>query len=332
MIAFVVRRLAAMLLILLALAAIVFVLQRISPVEPARAYVGANAPQSEVAAARKKLGLDQSIGVQYVRYVENLAHGDLGYSLHTRRQVTEDLGEFLPPTIELITAAMLLAGVLGIYLGLATAGAWRGASAIRLLLVTGAAMPVFLLVLGGVYIFFGQLGWLPATGQVSSLNPPTGPTHFLLLDCIIEGRPEVFLNALQHLIIPATALAIGPAVAIGRVFRSSLSATMKSDYVRTARAKGLAEHRILIRHAVRNSLGPVLAIAGIQMAVILAADIIVESIVSWPGLGLYVVQSIGQSDFPAIAGVTLVFGAIYVFVNAVVDILQALADPRVARI
>jgi peptide/nickel transport system permease protein len=329
---FVVRRIAAMIGILLALAAIVFVLQRVSPVDPARAYVGANATQADVAAARQKLGLNDSVPVQYADYVGNLVHGDLGYSLHTRRAVSQDLGDFLPPTLELIVVSMLLALLGGAYLGLASAASWRGGGTMRLLLVTGSAMPVFLLVLGAVFIFYGQLNWLPASGQTSFTDAPIGPTHFLLLDSLLAGRIEVFGDALRHLIIPATALAIGPAVAIGRVFRSSLIVTLKSDYVRTARAKGLSERRVLLTHAVRNSLGPVLAIAGIQMAVLLAADIIVESIVSWPGLGLYIVQSISQSDFPAIAGVTLVFGAIYVLVNALVDILQAAADPRITRV
>jgi len=332
MIGFILRRTLAMIGILFALAAIVFVLQRVSPVDPARSYVGANASKQDVAAARKTLGLDQSVPVQYVRYVDNVVHGKLGYSLHTRRSVSQDLGDFLPPTLELIAVSMFLALLGGAYLGLASAASWRGGGTMRLLLVTGSAMPVFLLVLGGVIIFYGELNWLPATGQTGFFDAPTGPTHFLLIDSLLAGRVDVFGDAIQHLIIPAVALAIGPAVAIGRVFRSSLLATLKSDYVRTARAKGLSEHRVLLAHAVRNSLGPVLAIAGIQMAVLLAADIIVESIVSWPGLGLYIVQSISQSDFPAIAGVTLVFGAIYVLVNALVDILQAAADPRITRV
>jgi peptide/nickel transport system permease protein len=332
MIGFVLRRTIAMIGILFALVAIVFVLQRVSPVDPARSYVGANASKQDVAAARQTLGLDQSVPVQYVHYVDKVVHGELGYSLHTRRSVGEDLGDFLPPTLELVAVSMFLALLGGAYLGLASAASWRGGGTTRLLLVTGSAMPVFLLVLGGVIIFYGELNWLPATGQTSFLGAPTGPTHFLLIDSLLAGRVDVFGDAVKHLIIPATALAIGPAVAIGRVFRSSLLATLKSDYVRTARAKGLSEHRILLVHAVRNSLGPVLAIAGIQMAVLLAADIIVESIVSWPGLGLYIVQSISQSDFPAIAGVTLVFGAIYVLVNALVDILQAAADPRITRV
>lgn len=322
-------RLVSMVAVLLVLILAVFALQRLTPGDPVRAMVGANAPQSVVNAERQVLGMDRPIPVQYVTYLGLLLHGRLGMSLHTRRPVTQDLGDFLPPTLELIGFAFLLALLGGAYLGLSTASRWRGAGVMRFLLITGSSVPVFLFVLLGVLLFFRHLGWLPATGQSSIADAPTGPTRFLLIDAVLAARPDVFFDGLRHLILPGLALAIGPAVAIGRVFRSSLVTTLSSDYVRTARSKGLSERRILLRHAIRNSLGPTLAMAGLQIAILLASDIVVEMIVAWPGLGLYVVQSITANDFPSIAGVTLVLGALYVLVNGIVDILQSVADPRI---
>jgi peptide/nickel transport system permease protein len=328
MIRFSLGRLSSMLIVLLVLAAAVFTLQRLSKTDPVRASIGLRASKEQVAQIRHELGLDRSVFVQYVLYVKGLLHGDMGRSLRTKRPVTTDLAAFLPATAELIAYAFIVSVLLGTALAVASAGRWRGAGALRILLVGGASIPIFLVaVLAQLYL--ARLGWLPIVGRSSVANPPTGPTHFLTVDSLLHGRWDAFVDAVKHLVIPVTILAIGSAVAIGRVLRGDLAANLRSDWARTARAKGMKERRVLFGHALRNSLGPALAIAGLQIAVLFIGAVIIEPIFSWPGVGLYMSQSISAGDFPAIAGVTLVLGLAYVLANTLVDLLQAAADPRV---
>jgi peptide/nickel transport system permease protein len=328
MLGFVMSRSAAAVGVLLVLAAAIFLLQQVTPADPVRAMVGANASPQVVEAKRHELGYDRPIVQQYVSYVTGIARGDLQMSLRTRRPVTSDLADFLPATIELALYGMGLAVFLGGALGLLTAARFRGAGGLRLVLVGFASAPVFLLAVLGILAFYRSWGWLPATGRTAFTGEVKGPTGLLTLDSLLAGRLDVFGDALKHLVMPAFCVAIGPAVSIGRVLRSSLVATMGSDYVRTARSKGLREHTVLFRHALRNSIGPALSMTGLQVGLMFAGVVVIESIFAWPGIGFYTVQSIPRTDFPAIAGVTLVLGAGYVMVNTAVEITQAFADPR----
>src|SRR6478735_7161771 len=316
MLGFLTRRLAAAVVILLTLSLVIFVLQYVSPGDPARAYVGANASNEMVAAERQRLGLNDPFFTQYFRFLGGLFTGDLGRSLRTRQPVTSDLAAYLPATVELVVAAFF--GALR----------WPGARIGRGVLLLLATAPPFLLALVGIIVFFGQLGWLPARG-VGNFEDP-GPTGMQALDTLLHGQSDAFLDALQHLALPALVLSIAPAVAMGRVLRSSLQGVLGVDYVRTARSKGLPERQVVGRHVLRNAIGPALSMAGLQLGVMFAGVVVVEQIFSWPGIGNYLAASIPVSDFPAIAGVTLVLGAIYVVSNVVVDLLQAVADPRIA--
>jgi len=226
--------------------------------------------------------------------------------------------------------ALVFIVVIGFLLGLATAQGWRGSGVLRLVMVSGASTPVFLACLLVMLIFFRWLNVLPISGQTSYYDVPTGPTHALLLDSLLAGRPEVFLDDLAHLVLPAFCIALTPAVAVARVLRSSLEATLRADHMRTARAKGLGEKELLVKHALRNSLGPVLAMMGLQIAAMVGNSILVELIFARPGIGLYISQAIDKGDFNTIAGVSLVIGALYVLTNVLVDALQSIADPRVA--
>jgi peptide/nickel transport system permease protein len=327
---FVAKRILSMILILLVLAAIVFGLQQLTPTDPVHAMLGANASKEQIAFENHKLGYDKPLPQQYLHYVGGLLHGDMQESLRTRRPVTTDLGAYLPATLELTLFAVFLAGVLGTLLGLATAARSRGSGSLRMVMMGGASAPPFLLALVGILIFYRNLHWLPATGRTSITDAPTGPTGMLTVDGLIHGRFDVFGDALKHLLLPAFCIAILAAVSIGRVLRSSLVTTMRADYIRTAQAKGLRNSTVLLKHALRNSAGPALSMGGLQVGLMFAGVVVIEQIFAWPGIGLYTVQSIPRTDFPAIAGVTLVLGAAYVIVNAVVDILQAVADPRIA--
>jgi peptide/nickel transport system permease protein len=324
------KRFGAMVVVLLFLALVVFVLQHLTPTDPVHSYLGANATQAAIKVESHKLGYDRPLVVQYARYVSGLTHLNFQTSLRTRRPVATDLGDYLPATLELATFGLILAAVLGGLLGMVTAARFKGSGLFRLLTIAGASTPPFLLALVGILYFYHHLHWLPATGRTSLANPPTGPTKFLTIDTLLHGNWHGFTDAVGHLVLPGLCIAILPAVSIGRVFRSSLVSTMRTDYIRTARAKGLREIVVLWRHAVRNSLGPALSMGGLQVGLMFAGVVVIESIFAWPGIGLYTVQSIPHSDFPAIAGVTLVLGAGYVIVNTVVDLLQAVADPRIA--
>ncbi len=326
----IVKRVIAMVGVLLFLAAAMFTLQHNTPVSPVHSMLGANASKAAIAAESRKLGYDKPILQQYVHYVTGMLHGDFQMSLRTRRPVATDLRHYLPATAELALFGLLLAALLGGLLGLLTAARFRGSAIFRFVMLAGASTPPFLLALLGILLFYHRLNWLPATGRTSLANPPTGPTGFLTVDTLLHGNVHGFRDAIGHLILPGLCIAILPAVSIGRVLRSSLVTNMRSDYVRTARAKGLREFMVIWRHAVRNSLGPALSMGGLQVGLMFAGVVVIESIFAWPGIGLYTVESIPRADFPAIAGVTIVLGAGYVIVNTVVDILQAVADPRIA--
>ncbi|MFD6269311.1 ABC transporter permease [Nocardia asteroides] len=328
MLAVTARRGGATILVLLALVAIVFVLRQVSPVDPARAFAGDRASAEIVERTRHELGLDRPLPVQYVDYVGQAATGDFGQSAVTRRPISSDIADFLPATAELVICAFLLAVLLGLLLGVATALRWPGAGALRLVMIGGSSIPVFLAALLGILVFYKQFGVLPARGRSSYADAPDGPTGFLLVDSLLAGRPSVFLDAVEHLILPVVCLSLVPAVAIGRALRSSLQHTMRSDFVRTARAKGLTEPRIVAGHALRNSVTSTLSIAGMQVAALFGADILLELIFAWPGIGLYTAQAVKAADYTTIAGITLTLGAIYVLTNFLVDLGQALADPR----
>jgi len=329
---FIATRLAAMVGILLVLAFVVLCLQRYTPADPVRAKLGANASKASVTAERHRLGYDKPLAAQYVSYVGDLLNGDMQDSLRTRRPVVTDLGDFLPATLELTVTGLFFAIVIGGFLGVASAARWKGSGLLRIVLMGGSALPTFLTALLGILLFYRNLGWLPASGRTGLANPPTGPTGFLVLDTLLHGDLPGFWNTVEHLILPATCIAIGPAVSIGRVLRGSIVGALRTDYVRTAKAKGLSDRAVLLRHALRNSIGPALSMTGLQVGLMFAGVVVVESIFAWPGLGLYTVQSIPRLDFPAIAGVTLVLGAAYVMINTVVDICQVVADPRIRAV
>lgn len=325
----IVRRLLSAVVIILFLTLALFGLQHLSHESPVHSYLGAGASAAAVAAETRKLGLDRPLFDQYASYLNGLLHGNLGVSYRTRDPVTSDLGRFLPATVELALYSMLLALGLATILGVAGAARWRGAGVFRFLMLCGSSTPPFLLALVGIVLLSGHLGWLPATGRTSIANPPTGPTGLLTIDGLLHGRPSVTLDALRHLVLPATCIALIPAVSIGRILRASLEETLQRDHIRTAAVKGLSERAILLRHALRNSLGPALSMAGLQAGLMFAGVVVIEQIFAWPGIGNYVAQGIPQGDFPAIAGVTLVLSIAYVAINATVDILQAIADPRI---
>jgi peptide/nickel transport system permease protein len=327
------RRLAALAAVLFGLSIIVFVLQTVIPSDPARAMVGASAPPEVVAAKRHALGYDQPLPQRFGDFLGRLGHGDLQESLRTRNPVASDLQTFAPATLELALVSAALAAALGVGLGLLLVGGRRAARLTRLVLIGGASVPTFLSGLVLILVLYSALHLLPASGRVDDTYIlPAGPTKLLLVDALLHAQPNVLWSALTHLALPALTLALLPALAIARTLSTSLEHVMREDYVRTARAKGLRERRVLLRHALRNAAGPTLTMGGLQFGLLLGGVVVVERIFAWPGLGLYLDQSIAYSDFPAITGTTLVLGAAFVVVNLLVDLAQAWADPRIRTV
>ena len=325
------RRLAAMLAVLLVLTAVIFLLRQLTPANPARVALGPRASTGALEEYSRELGLNEPLVVQYFTYLNDVAHGDFQVSVRTRRAVSEDLVAFVPATMELALYGIMFAAAGGLLLGVLSAARWRGSGVVRNVMMLGASVPVFLLAFAFILVFSRYFGWLPGTGRSSLRDMPSGPTRLLTVDAILHGRADAFWNALRHLILPAATIGLASAVAIGRVLRSSLRASLDSDYVRTARAKGLAERLVLRRHALRNASGPAMTMAGLQLGLMFAGVVIVEQIFAWPGIGWYTAQSIPTNDFAAIAAVTLILGSLYVAVNTAVDIAQMLADPRTRR-
>jgi peptide/nickel transport system permease protein len=331
---FLARRLLLLVLVLWGMTVVTFVISHVVPGDPVRALAGPHASASEIATLRHQYGMDRPLPVQYLDYLGRLVHGDLGTSLVTRRPVLSDLVQFFPATVELTLTSLLLALVIGIPLGVTAAtragSVWSDHGS-RLISLVGVSMPVFWLGLLAQLIFYRQLNWLPSSGRLSLLaTPPSGPTGFYLLDTALGGDWSSFGDTLSHLVLPAGTLALGSLAIVTRMTRTAMLETLGQDYVRTARAKGLPEWRVVYAHALKNALLPILTVIGLQVGYLLSGDFLTETVFSWPGIGLYAVSAITSLDFPAIMGVSLVVSLVYVLINLTVDFLYTVADPRVA--
>lgn len=323
----VLTRIASLVGVMLALSLAVFFVQRTLPSDPVRLLVGRNATPEVIAEARARLGLDKPFFVQYFDFLGRLLHGDAGTSLRTRNPVASDIVRLLPATLELVALAAVMAIVGGLLLGLLSSrGGWLS-TGVRLVTVAGSSSATFLVALVAILVLYRNLGWFPAGGR-SDLYSGSKPTGLLLVDTLLAGDLRGWLNALHHIVLPASVLAVGSTVAIGRTLRGSLRRVAAAEFVRSASAKGFTWWQVTRRHALRNSANPALAMAGLQIGLLFSGSIVVELVFSWPGVGGYLAASIGAADFPAIVGVVLVLGLAYVIINFVVDMLQLLVDPR----
>jgi ABC-type dipeptide/oligopeptide/nickel transport system permease component len=330
MLLYLVKRTASLLGVLLAMSVTLFVLQEIIPADPARVAVGPNAPRALVEAKRIEMGLDRSLATRYWRYMRNITRGDLGVSVHTHNPVTQDLAHFTPASAELVLTAMILGISFGGALAVAQAASPRFGYALRLALIAVTSAPIFLSGLLLSLLFWYRLGWLPGGGRVTPDDFRLGPTGFMVLDGILTGQFRLVASAMKHLLLPALTLSLPIAVAIGRTLASSLMDVYRQTYIRTARAKGLTETRVLLHHSLRNAAGPALSMLSLQMALIFNNLLIVEALFSWPGLGLYTVQAFATADLPAVLGVALVVAVTYLATAAAIDVVRALLDPRLS--
>ena len=322
------QRIVGMVVVLLLLTLAVFVIQAKLPADPVAATLGGGASQQLIEQTRHKLGYDKPLWVQYERFLERLTHGNLGTSLRTRSSVAGDIAHFAPATAELAIASAIWIFLFSLVLGIWSALRRYGSGVARMVMLALASAPSFFLAILFILLFYSHLHWLPASGESTNLQPIRKITGLLLIDALLRGNVHIAWDALTHLILPSLVIALGPAISIARVMRGSVMDTMRLDHIRTARSKGLSEVRVILKHALRNSLTPVLAMTGLQVGLLLTGVVVVETVFAWPGLGLYTANALQFDDFPAVMGITLVFGVVYVVVNAIVDILQLIADPR----
>jgi peptide/nickel transport system permease protein len=332
---YVARRIIAMLIVLLGVSIITFSITRVVPSDPARLWVGSRATEQQIEQARHELGLDRPLYVQYLIYLSDLLHGDLGVSMHSRRPVVEDIRDYFPATFELTNLAMILAVAIGLPMGIVSATKRNTGTdhAVRVFSLWGVSMPVFWLGLLLQLFLSSTLHILPTTGRVDPIvglqSPLRTITGMYTVDSLLTGNFPVFISALQHMIMPAFALSCSCVVMITRITRSSMLEVLRQDYIRTARSNGLAERTVIYKHALKNALIPTVTVAGLTYGFLLGGSVLVESIFDYPGIGLYAVGSTLLIDYPAIMGVTLLLALVYSVVNLAVDILYAFLDPRI---
>ena len=325
------QRLLQLIPVLLGMTFIVFMIIRAIPGDPAQVILGQQASEEAIKALRTSLGLDNPWYIQYFDYLKGLVTGDMGDSLRTRSPVSEEIWPYLAATFELSLFAIIIAVVIGINAGIISAwfqNSWFDYTAMVLALI-GVSMPIFWLGLMNQWIFSIELGILPTTGRENVRDPINNITNFDLLDTIIQGDFNQVATVLKHLVLPGTALATIPMAIIARMTRSSMLEVMRSDYVRTARAKGVKMFWVVYKHALKNAIIPVLTIIGLQMGLLLGGAILTETIFGWPGIGRYIYEAIGFRDYPVIQSGILVVAFIFVMINLFVDLLYGLVDPRI---
>lgn len=317
--------------VLIGMSIIVFLIVRAIPGDPAQAILGEKATEATVEALREELGLNNPWYVQYVDYVKGILMGDLGSSIRTKSPISDELWPYLAATFELTFVAMVIAIFVGVNAGIISA--WFQNSIFdytaMVIALVGVSMPVFWLGLMEQWIFALELGWFPSLGRESVRNAVEPITHLYLIDTLIQGRFDQFVQTWKHLALPSVALGTIPMAIIARMTRSSMLEVMRSDYIRTARAKGQRMFWVVYKHSLKNAFIPVLTVIGLQTGLLLGGAVLTETIFSWPGMGRYIYEAIGFRDYPVIQAGILVIATIFVFINLIVDLLYAAIDPRI---
>jgi peptide/nickel transport system permease protein len=331
---YLVARVLGMIVMIVLATLVVFIIASLVPADPILAQLGdmQAADEALVAAYRAKWGLDLPLWQQYWIFLTKLVHGDFGISISSQRPVLADIAQYAPATIELSTSAFVLAVVVGVPLGVLAAvrrDSWIDHIA-RLLSLIGVSAPTFWLAFIMLALFYGGLRIAPGPGRLDVIFlPPPTVTGLYLIDSALAGQWDVFRNAAAHLVLPSIVLAATTLGLITRTTRAAMLEALHQDYVRVARAKGMAEWAIVRRHALPNALIPVVTLGGLAYAVLLSGTVLTETIFSWPGLGRYTFRSAVTLDFPAIMGITFIVAVVYLVINLLVDLSYALLDPRV---
>jgi len=335
MIRFIIRRIGLGILVLFGVSLITFIIARVIPSNPAARWIGPKATAQQIKAATAELGLDKPITTQYLHYIKGLFSGDWGVSISSHQPVLKELLTYLPSSLEIIIGGMLIALIIGIPLGVLTAvykGTWvdhlsRGIS------IGGVSIPAFWLAMIFQLIFYQFLGWLPLGEKVSTdvslLYPIKTITGSNLLDSIMQGNWMFFQDSLLHSILPMLTMAAYPLGVVTRMTRSSMLEVINEDYMRVTKAFGFSKWVRTFKYALKNAMGPTVTSLGLTFAYSLTSTFLIESVFTWPGLGLYTSKAILSSDYPVVMGVTIFVTAAYLVVNLLVDVILALLDPRI---
>jgi peptide/nickel transport system permease protein len=327
------KRLAMAIPSLIGVVVVTFLLTRALPGDPAAYFAGPAATPQAIQEVRVKLGLDKPLIAQFGNYVIDLVHGNLGTSLTTGQPVAQELRNRLPASAELTLLGLLVSIVIAVPLGILAATKPNSLldHACRIVSTAGVSLPVFFTGLILVYVFYYLLGWAPAPlGRIDVFfTEPPRVTGFYLIDSLIARDPETFMAALKQLILPALTLAIFSLAPIARMTRASMLAVLSSDFVRTARASGLSSFTVIITYAFRNAMLPVITTLGMVFSFLLGANVLVEKVFAWPGIGSYAVEALLASDFAPVQGFVLTMAVMYVMLNLIIDVLYGVVDPRV---
>ncbi len=327
------KRLATVIPSLIGVIIVTFLLTRVLPGDTAAYFAGPAATPQAIEEVRKQLGLDKSLPEQFVRYVIDLVHGDLGKSLTTGQSVASDIASRLPASAELTLAGLLLAVLIAVPLGVAAA-VRQGSlidHACRIVTTAGVSLPVFFTGLLLSYVFYYRLGWAAEPiGRLSFIySPPPFVTGFFLIDSLIARDFEVLQAAAVQLVLPVVTLAIFSLAPVARMTRASMLSVLSSDFVRTARASGLSSRTVVVTYAFRNAMLPVVTTLGMVFSFLLGANVLVEKVFAWPGIGSYAVEALISSDFAPVQGFVLTMAVLYVLLNMTIDLLYGLIDPRI---
>ncbi len=331
---YVLRRVLLIVPTLIGVSVLTFILSRMVPGDPARLAAGPQATPEMYEQLRREFGLDQPLWVQYWNYFTGLVQGDWGRSILSRRPVLDDLSVYWPATLELVVFAMLIAVAVGVPLGiLAAVRADQPADQVsRVVALLGVSVPAFWLAIL-LQIFFGlRLGWLPVSGRLGAMvEAPATMTGLYTLDSLLSGQWATLGESLRQLLLPAITLSLPAMATIMRFTRATLLETLGQDFVRTARAKGATERRVVTRHALRNALIPTVTMIGLSFGWAMGGSVLVESVFDWPGIGLYATKSAVSLDFMPIMGIALLYGFVFSIINILVDVTYGVLDPRVSR-
>ncbi|SDO89336.1 peptide/nickel transport system permease protein [Paenibacillus sp. yr247] len=332
MLTYTIRRLLQLIPVLIGMTIIVFSIIHAIPGDPAETILGEKASNEAVAALRLELGLDKPAYIQYFDYVKKLATGDLGMSIRTKEAISKEIFPYLAATAELTFASIFIAVVVGVNAGIFSA--WRQNSwfdyTSMLVALAGVSMPVFWLGLMEQWVFALKLQWLPSIGRMDAREPLNAITNLYLLDAMLAGRWDQLWTVIKHLILPGIALGTIPMAIIARMTRASMLEVLRSDYIRTAKAKGLSQFFVVYKHALRNALIPVTTVIGLQIGLLLGGAVLTETIFAWPGIGRYIFDAISSRDYPVIQSGILVIAFIFVLINLLVDLLYAKIDSRIS--
>lgn len=333
MLKYIIKRILMLIPVLIGVSIIVFLIMRVLSPDPAPIVLGQHATQESVEVWREANGLNDPLLLQYWNFVTGAVQGDFGTSYYTKAPVMDEIMSRFPATVELALFAIIIASVFGIIIGIISAVKKNSLfdNAGMLVALVGVSMPIFWLGILLIIFFSGTLHWFPSGGRIDPLMSLglDRVTGLYLIDSLIAGDMEAFSDALQHLILPGVALAMYSMAIITRMTRSSMLETLQQDYIRTARAKGVSEGKVIRKHAFRNGLIPIVTVIGLQLGSLLGGAVLTETVFSWPGIGSYTVACILKSDFPVVQGVVLLIATVFVFMNLLVDVVYAFLDPRI---